>query len=122
MEPEAFLFENVPGLASEQNRGYLNDVVRRLQAPDRDLKYSVLIGIFNAADYGVPQIRERLFIVGLKDARAVLVSRCFDEAESLQTHQQPGGTRAGLKRWRTVGDVLEGRADPGGWKRWIVRS
>jgi site-specific DNA-cytosine methylase len=122
IEPEAFLFENVPGLASEQNRAYLNDVIRRLQAPDRHLKYSVLIGIFNAADYGVPQIRERLFIVGLKDAPAVLVSRCFDEAESLQTHQQPGGMRAGLKRWRTIGDVLEGRGDPGGWRRWIVRS
>src|ERR1035437_2040860 len=45
IEPEAFLFENVPGLASEQNRPYFNDVIRRLRAPDRHLKYSVLIGI-----------------------------------------------------------------------------
>jgi DNA (cytosine-5)-methyltransferase 1 len=122
IEPEAFLFENVPGLASDQNRAYLNDVIRRLQTPGSHLKYSVLIGIFNAADYGAPQIRERLFIVGLRDAPAVLVSRCFDEAESLQTYQQPGGMRPGLKRWRTIGDVLDGREDPGGWRRWIVRS
>lgn len=122
IEPEAFLFENVPGLASDQNRAYLHDVIRRLRTPDRQLKYSVLIGIFNAADYGVPQIRERLFIIGLKDAPAVLVSRSFDETESLQTHQQPGGMRAGLRRWRTIGDVLDGREDPGGWRQWIVSS
>lgn len=121
IEPEAFLFENVPGLASDQNRVYLHDVIRRLRTPGRQLKYSVLIGIFNAADYGVPQIRERLFIIGLKDAPAVVVSRCFDEAESLQTHQQPGGMRPGLKPWRAIGDVLDGRKDPGGWRQWIVR-
>jgi site-specific DNA-cytosine methylase len=122
IEPEVFLFENVPGLASEQNRSYLNDVIRRLRSPGNDLKYSVLVGIFNAADYGLPQIRERLFILGIKDEPAVLVSRCFDSAESQQTHQQPGGARPGLLRWRTIGDALEGRGDPGGWRRWIVQS
>lgn len=122
IEPEVFLFENVPGLASEQNHPYLKDVVKGLQSPEGKLKYSVLVALFNAADYGVPQVRERLFIVGMKDVPAVRVSKCFDTIESLQTHQEPGGTRPKLERWSTVGSALDGREDPGGWRRWIVRE
>jgi DNA (cytosine-5)-methyltransferase 1 len=122
IEPEVFLFENVPGLASEQNHPYLKDVIKRLQSPGGKLKYAVLVALFNAADYGVPQVRERLFILGMKDAPAVRVSRCFDTIESLRTHQDPGGTHQDLQRWRTVGEALAGRIDPGGWRRWIVRQ
>src|SRR5262249_44669054 len=39
IEPEVFLFENVPGLASEQNHAYLKDVIKRLQSPGGKLKY-----------------------------------------------------------------------------------
>jgi site-specific DNA-cytosine methylase len=122
IQPEVFLFENVPGLASEQNRPYLNDVINRLRRPDENLSYGVLAAIFNAADFGVPQVRERMFILGIKGASAVTVSKCFDTVECLQTHQRPGGTRPAIPNWVTIGSVLEARGDPGGWRRWITHQ
>jgi site-specific DNA-cytosine methylase len=120
VEPEVFLFENVPGLASEQNRPYLNDVIERLRTPQRNMRYGVLAAVFNAADFGVPQVRERIFIVGIKGAPGVVVSNCLDTVESLQTHQRPGGSRPLIPSWSTIGGVLDSREDPGGWRRWIV--
>lgn len=62
LRPRAFIMENVPGLKTARHREYLDDVVERL----RDVGYFVAEPqILNAADYGVPQFRRRLFIVGL---------------------------------------------------------
>jgi site-specific DNA-cytosine methylase len=119
MRPEAFLFENVPGLASGQNAAYLEALLSRLRRPGSDLCYGVLIGQFNAADFGVAQSRERVFVLGLRDKPASLVSRCFDSVEARRTHHRPGGPNTSLPPWLTVGDVLERRPDPGGWRKWI---
>lgn len=121
IEPEIFLFENVPGLANGQNEPYLRALVERLRYPGPGLRYGVLVALFNAADYGVPQIRSRIFVLGLRDAPAAHASHCFDSAEKMQTNQRPGGARSSLPTWRTVGDVLGPRQDPGGWRRWIGR-
>lgn len=61
--PRAFLLENVPGLATSAHSGYLLDTLAPLTA-----QYS-LFGPFvvNAADYGVPQSRRRLVVIGLVD-------------------------------------------------------
>jgi len=62
--PKAFVMENVFGLAyRNQSRRFFN----RLRASIGDLGYSLNYGILNAADYGVPQNRQRLFLVGARD-------------------------------------------------------
>jgi site-specific DNA-cytosine methylase len=119
IKPEAFLFENVPGLASGQNAAYLKALLDRLRRPGHELRYGVLVAQFNAADFGVAQSRERVFILGLRDKPASIVSRCFDSVEARRTHQRPGGSNRSLPPWLTVGDVLERRPDPGGWRKWI---
>ena len=58
--PEMVLMENVPGLASPRRRPYLERVLGRL----RRLGYQPLHRVLLAADFGVPQLRRRLFIVG----------------------------------------------------------
>lgn len=60
--PQAFLLENVPGLCSSASRDYFESVLKSLG----DLGYAVSWKVLNAADYGVPQKRRRLFVVGLK--------------------------------------------------------
>jgi DNA (cytosine-5)-methyltransferase 1 len=58
--------ENVFGLA------YKNQSARafnRLAASIRHLGYSLSCEVLNAADYGVPQNRQRLFIIGARDGR-----------------------------------------------------
>ncbi|MEP7043728.1 MAG: DNA cytosine methyltransferase [Dokdonella sp.] len=61
IRPTAFLMENVSGLASPRFHGYLEETVERLECLGYDVSWQVL----NSADYGVPQKRLRLFIVGV---------------------------------------------------------
>lgn len=120
LQPEVFAFENVPGLASGQNEAYLSQLIRRLREPGDGLRYGVLAAKFNAADFGVPQSRERIFIVGFRDSPASKVWKCFDVMSKHRTHQRPG-SRGETRRpnWRTVGEALATLPDSGGWRRWV---
>lgn len=62
LRPEAVLFENVPNLEKIED----GVIVARLCDEFAALDYSVAYGVLNAADYGVPQFRRRLFIVGVR--------------------------------------------------------
>lgn len=61
LRPRAFLMENVFGLGSASRRPYLDFILAELKA----IGYNVNWKVVNAADYGVPQKRRRLFVVGL---------------------------------------------------------
>lgn len=62
IQPQAFVIENVPGLVS-LFKGAIKDSI--LEEFDK-LGYDVTYQLLNAADYGVPQTRKRVFFVGLK--------------------------------------------------------
>jgi DNA-cytosine methyltransferase len=62
LEPRAVLIENVKGLLSKRHTEYFEAVVEALS----ELDYMVYWKVLTAADFGVPQRRERLFIVGLR--------------------------------------------------------
>ena len=91
VQPDAFVFENVKGLTRTAFRNYLSYIELRLQHPEvgaqssdtweehlarledvhtrgtrEGLHYRVVRRLLNAADYGVPQTRERVFIVGFR--------------------------------------------------------
>lgn len=64
LEPRAFCMENVKALGeAERWAGVRDDLVSR----GKDLGYEVELMILNAADYGVPQARERMFLIGVRD-------------------------------------------------------
>lgn len=63
VQPRAFVLENVKGLASSKFADYLNDAIAQF----RKLGYIVEHKVLSAADFGVPQFRERLFVVGTLD-------------------------------------------------------
>lgn len=58
--PQAFIFENVKGLADPRNQGALSYILARIRQAGYFAKHFVL----NASDYGVPQDRVRVYIVG----------------------------------------------------------
>lgn len=60
--PEAFIFENVPGLIP-MGKGRVIDMICRDLA---SCGYDVIWDNLNAADYGVPQIRWRVFFIGTR--------------------------------------------------------
>lgn len=66
LQPAYFVFENVRGLTIGAHRRFLDDMITAF-APDYEvvLPYRVL----NAADFGVPQDRRRLFLLGAKSGR-----------------------------------------------------
>ena len=60
--PKAFLLENVKGLAAHSQGKTLLFIIETLESLGYKVKYKVL----EAKDYGLPQIRKRLFIVGVR--------------------------------------------------------
>lgn len=60
MLPPMFLMENVAGLVQGRRRAYFDAVRWEFEK----LGYTVTLAVLNAADYGVPQKRVRLFVVG----------------------------------------------------------
>lgn len=65
--PKAFFLENVKGLVGHDKGRTLTTIIRTLE---EDLGYHVHTQIVNAKDFGVPQNRERVFIVGFKSVAA----------------------------------------------------
>lgn len=105
IEPRAFIFENVKGIASNSLKEYFRYILLQLSYPDVkqkldedwskhltrlealkkngtsfSLEYKVSASVLNAADYGVPQRRERVFIVGYR------VDQCADWKFPDKTH------------------------------------
>lgn len=100
LQPRAFVMENVRGLVSS-NRG--RDL-ERLERRFRHMGYNVNWFVLNAADYGVPQSRHRLFVVGLDFGVTPLPPE--------PTHATEDFLREGLKAHVTAGDAI-GRLDDG---------
>lgn len=59
--PAGFVFENVRGIMKH------GDVLKTIRDASADLGYRVSARILNAADYGVPQRRNRLIVLGLRE-------------------------------------------------------
>lgn len=93
--PEFFLIENVPNFEKI-------DEGRPFSVLKTDLEhcgYSVTHAVLNAADYGAPTSRRRLFIVGIRDSTRFIFPS--------PTHSNPKrGLRPGTKPWVTASDVL----------------
>jgi len=164
--PEAFIFENVRGLLRKSFEKYFSFVLLRLTYPELvrkqnedwlthlarlerhhtqggvgELRYRVLFRLLNAADYGVPQKRERVFMVGFRSdiqepwsfpapthSEASLQEAQWETGEYWEEHKlarprrtsqccQPRmegllGVSNATARWRTVRDALAGLPDP----------
>lgn len=62
LNPAAFLLENVPNLATIDD----GQILKRVQQRLRRLGYGVRCEVVSAADFGVPQMRKRLLILGIR--------------------------------------------------------
>lgn len=158
LKPRAFLIENVRGLTRSSFSDYFSYIKLRLEHPElvareserwqdhyarlqsehtsvrSDLQYRILTKLVNAADYGVPQQRWRVFLVGFRsdvDAewhfpeathsagalRAIQESGEYWERRNIPMRQRRVEVRgrtdaAGMLPWVTVRDALAGLPTP----------
>lgn len=63
--PKAFIFENVKGLVDPRNKNALEYILARIKAAG----YSANFYVLNSFDYGVPQGRVRIYIIGFHEER-----------------------------------------------------
>ena len=122
LRPRGFLFENVKGLLRASFARYFTYIILRLTFPAEKItageaweahrerlskidsakyhgvKYRVEYRLVNAADYGVPQVRERVIIVGIR-------------SDLEKRWEWPEATRA-KENWKTIQETLEGLPEP----------
>ena len=92
-QPRAFLMENVYGLAyGNQNRVVFGRFLDSARAAGYEVRHRVLL----AADFGVPQMRQRLFCVGIRRDLLESDPHTWDITWPIQTHAGPHETR---KTW-----------------------
>lgn len=166
VKPKAFIFENVKGLTRASFRNYFEYIRLQMIHPEivarseesweahlarleqhetsgvmAGLHYNVIIHVANAADYGVPQRRERVFFVGFRSdlgvrwrfpaathAPEALAWAQYRSGEYWERHRTPSSERAQslrsmaraariceqpvLRPWRTVRDAIADLPDP----------
>ncbi len=93
--PIAFVMENVPGLAKGIGRKKFQETKHKLTS----LGYFMVESIVDAADYGVPQRRKRLVLIGTRN-------RSVNLKFPHQTHCNPESDNIHLPRWTTVWDTI----------------
>jgi len=105
LKPRFFVAENVKGILSLGKGLVFSKIVEDF----REAGYDVYYHLFNAADYGVPQRRERVFIFGVRKNLG-LQKVYFPPAA---THAQKEKAHLlGLKPWVGIGQALAGLPDP----------
>ncbi len=156
--PKAFVFENVKGLVRESFAKYFNYILLQLTYPsvsprkdeewvdhlsrlerlhtrgqEIDLQYRVAFRLLNAADYGVPQRRERIFIVGIRSdleqawsfpepthSRNALLHSQYVTGEYWEKHEVTRRSRAKFdEEFRSAGEIqlkLTGVGDRQAWR------
>ncbi len=167
LRPQGFIFENVKGLLRKSFSSYFNYILLQLSHPevvaldgmdwaehlklleeyhtscgDKGLEYNVVFRLLNAADYGVPQQRHRVIIVGFRNdlnaqwsfpdpthSKEALIYAKHGDGSYWEEHRVAKKNRpeptaqekrvvqtidrsAFVERWQTVRDTIAGLPNP----------
>jgi DNA (cytosine-5)-methyltransferase 1 len=113
IQPRFFVMENVKGLLSaplchrphaQRGKGFLPLTAEEMPGAALQvvleemakINYQVVYGLLNAADYGVPQTRERVIFIGSRDHESISLP--------LPTHSNQG--KNNLPKWRTFAEAV----------------
>ncbi len=104
--PLALIFENVPGMLSAKPGR--KTVTERIRKSFREHGYEIIedikkYAVFNCADFGVPQNRKRVILLGLR--KDVFGQRSQEILKRFYTEVMPGLKRTGKNVRRAIGDL-----------------
>jgi DNA (cytosine-5)-methyltransferase 1 len=119
-QPRTFLLENVPGLKFSGKSEGLDLMQRTIDAINAEIgtSYSFHVQILRAVEHGVPQDRQRVFIIGSRDGTAFAFPAPTHEAPPAAAAEQReflnppvGGLLPFLRAWDAIGE-LDQNDDP----------
>jgi len=107
-KPKLFVFENVSGILTAQVKG--RSIIKEVFAALGE-NYNVIndpsIMLLNSANYGVPQERKRVIIIGVRKDLGIDIAKVYKLIK--KTHYDPDmpeGQRKRLKKYVTVSDAI----------------
>jgi DNA (cytosine-5)-methyltransferase 1 len=112
-QPKTFLLENVHGLAFKSKDEGLQHLLAGIESINRETgsNYKVSWKVLNAAHFGVPQVRERVFLIGSKDGQEFKFPRPrFGKPEELKRSPHLLPIR---RAWDAIGDLPLNPNEPG---------
>ena len=104
-KPKFFIAENVKGILT-LGKGA---VFEKIKSDFANAGYEVHHKLLNAADYGVPQKRERVVIFGIRSDIAQNVDVCFP---AVATHAKDPASLETIKPWVSCGEALKDIPEP----------
>ena len=107
--PEAYILENVYGLTYQTHAAQFSRLLELL----RSAGYSAGWKVLNAADFGVPQLRKRVFVVGRRDGRPFRFPQPTHSGWTEHTRRIDLTKAPYVTSREAIGDLLEGESEPG---------
>lgn len=107
-KPKFFVFENVTGMLTARIKGkYIINTIVKALGENYKVKFDPQMNVLNSANYGVPQIRKRVIIIGVRKDIDIEPEEMYSGI--IKTHYDPEmseNERAGLKKYVTVRDAI----------------
>lgn len=97
LEPSFILMENVPGMSTGVGKEIFKNVVKELEE-----NYHVEYATLNAADFGVPQIRKRLVLHGIRNDVYANLGLDKEKQKILPKSTHSKEKKKGYRKWVTV--------------------
>ena len=101
LEPSFILMENVPGMSTGVGKEIFKNVVKELEE-----NYHVEYATLNAADFGVPQIRKRLVLHGIRNDVYDNLGLAKEKQKILPKPTHSKEKKKGYRKWVTVRKVI----------------
>lgn len=107
--PKFFVFENVTGMLTAKINGeHIVDKIVASLSENYKVKFNPKMNVLNSANYGVPQIRKRVIIIGVRKDIGIEPEDMYSSI--IKTHYDPemsDDEKKGLKKYVTVRDAIE---------------
>lgn len=108
IKPKIFVFENVTGLLSAKlgNKNTV-DIILKALGQEYNLLSNPYDMVLNSCDYGVPQVRKRMILIGIRKDINIEPKTIYDNI--IKTHYNPDTPipdRKGLKKFVTVKEAI----------------
>ena len=100
LRPKIIVIENVPQMMSHVHDGVDGGIAIQIKELLREMEYEVKDDVLNAADFGVPQIRERAFIIASRIGVPEFPAPTYTDST------QKDLLRSQLTPWVSVGDAI----------------